>query len=98
MCERELLGVQELAVEVADARAKTCVLDCVVAAGAVSFIADDRMFQPREMHSDLMSSSGFELNVQEREAIEPAPHTIERQSIPTTAHHGHTRPVRRIAR
>ena len=44
MSEREFFGVQELAVEVANSRAELWILNGVVAAAAVSFVADHGMF------------------------------------------------------
>src|SRR6202008_1596827 len=94
--ESQLLCMQELAVEAANARAQGRVLDRVVAAATVSLITDNRMLQPREMHSDLMRSSRLELNIEKRETIKSPPHAKERQRIASPTHHGHTRSVRRI--
>ena len=98
MREREFLGVEELAVQTANARAETCILNRVITPAAVSLITHDGMFQPREVHSDLMCSPGLKLNIQKRKSIEPASHSVERQSLATAAHNSHARPVRRIAR
>ncbi len=51
--------MQEVAFEVANARAQLWILNRVVAASAVSLIANNRMLQPREMNANLMCSSGF---------------------------------------
>jgi len=97
MRESKLLGVQELAVEAADAGAEACVLNRIVTAAAVSLVTYDRMLQPRKMDSDLMRSSGLELNIEECETIESTSHTEQRQRIAATPHDGHARTVRRIA-
>src|SRR5689334_21653968 len=98
MFEAELLSVQELAFEVADARPELWILNRVVTPAAVSLISNDRMLQPREMDADLMRPSRLQLNVQQRESIERLPHTIQRQRIAPATYHRHARPVRRIAR
>src|SRR5262249_41189534 len=98
MGKSELLCVQEPAVETANACAESRVLNRIITPGAVSFITYDRMLQPREMHSDLMCSSGFKLHIEKRETIEPFPHAVERQRIAPAAHNSHARPVPRITR
>src|SRR5690348_15622338 len=98
MSKGEFLCVQEVAFEVADARAQLWILDRVVASSTVSLIADNRMFEPREMNTDLMCSTGLEFYIEQGEAIKALPHPIKRQRIATATHDRHARPIRRIAR
>src|SRR5690349_14342404 len=97
MRERELLRVQKMAIEVAHVRAESRVLNRVVASGAVRLITDDRISQPREVNADLMRASGFQLNVEQREAIETLPHAIQRKRAASATHDGHARAVFGIA-
>jgi hypothetical protein len=86
-----------MAAEIANVRAQLCVLNGVVAAAAVSFIANDGMFEPREMNPNLVRAAGFEFDVEQREAIETLAHTIKRERAATAADDGHARTIRRVA-
>ena len=59
MSEGEFLGVQEVAFEVANARAELRILDRIVASASVSLVTNNRMLQPREMNANLMCPARF---------------------------------------
>jgi hypothetical protein len=59
VAESELLGVQEVTAEIANARAELRILNRIVAAGAVSLVADDWMFEPRKVHANLVRAAGL---------------------------------------
>ena len=69
MSEGEFLCVQEVAFEVADARAQLWILDRVVAPSSVSLVTNHGMLQPRKMNTNLMCPAGLELHIEQREAI-----------------------------
>jgi hypothetical protein len=79
-------------------RAESRILDRIVAAATIRLITHHRMFQPREMHADLMCPSRLELNIEQRETIERTSHAIERQRIASATHDRHARAIARIAR
>src|SRR5688572_32010634 len=87
MSEAELFSVQKVTPEIANASAQLHVLNGVVASAAVGFIADDGMFEPREMNANLVRASGLELDVEERETVETLPHAIKRERAASTAYH-----------
>ena len=93
MREGEPFSVQKLSPEIAHVRAETCVLDGVVAPAAVGFVADNRMFSPRQMNANLMCASGPQLNVQQRKTIETPAHPKQRQRAASATHDGHPRAV-----
>jgi len=97
MSERKLFRVQKMAAKVAHLRAQAWVLNRVVAAAAVGFIANNRMFQPREMDADLVRPARFELHINQREAIETFSHLKQRERTAPAAHDCHARAVCRIA-
>ena len=76
-------------VQVADLRLESRVLNHVVATAAVRLVADDWMFEPGEMHADLMRAAGFEFHVEQCETMEAAIDAITRQRAPAAAHDGH---------
>ncbi len=78
MSEREFLCVQEMTIEVADARAELCILDRIVAAAPISLIANDRMFQPRQVNANLVSPPGFQFHIQQRESLKRTSNPIKR--------------------
>src|SRR6476646_3570365 len=86
-----------MAAKIANDGAQFRVLNRVVAARAVSLVADDRMFQPCEVNANLMRASRFEFNREQRETIETLAHTIKCQSGATPAHDRHACAVRTIA-
>ena len=59
MREGELFGVQKMATKVTHVRAQPRVLNCVVTTGAVGFITDNRMFEPRQMNANLVRPAGL---------------------------------------
>src|SRR5215211_8277759 len=87
-----------MAFEVANACPELWTLDRVVTSSSIGLVTNNRMLDPREMNTNLMCSAGFELNVEQGEAIKGATHVIERQRIATAAHDRHACPVRSIAR
>ncbi len=50
------------------------------------------------MNANLVRASGFELHVEEREAIEALPHAIERKRAAAAANDRHARAIRPVAR
>ena len=90
--------MQKMATEIANVRAESRVLNRVVAAAAVSFIADNRVFEPREMNTNLVCPSVLISTSSSVKRLKRSPHAIERQRTSPAAHDGHARAVRRIAR
>jgi len=93
MRECEFLCVQEVALEIANSRSQLWILNRVVAPASVSLVSNNRMFQPCEMHADLVRSSRFQLYVQQREPLKRTSNVIERQGVATTSHHSHARAI-----
>lgn len=98
MCEGELFGVQKVPSEVANVRAQFCVLNRVVAAGAVHFVGNNRVLDPREMHANLVGAACLQLDVEQRKTIEPPVDAIQRQRAATATQNRHARPIRRVTR
>ena len=71
MCEGEFLGVQEVPSEIANECPQLCVLNGVVAAAAVGFIAYNRMLEPCKVNTNLVRAARFKLDVEQRESIKP---------------------------
>ena len=68
MHEAELLGVQELSLKTAKARAQLWILNRIVPPAAVSLISNHRVLQPRKMYADLVRSSRDKLAAEQRKA------------------------------
>src|SRR5437764_1339310 len=98
MAETELFGVKELPPQRGDGGAQLRVWDRLIASAAVHLIADNWMLEPRKVDSDLMRATRLDLNVEQREPFVAAAHAIERERGSPAAHHGHARPVARVAR
>src|SRR2546423_14691475 len=97
MRERELLSMEKMAAEVANAGAQAYILNRVVTSRAVRFISNHRVLQPRKMHANLVRPSGLQLNIDQRKPIKTPAHAIKRNRAASAAHDGHPRPIFRIA-
>ena len=64
MSKAELLRVQKMSFEMANARAQLWILNGVITPATVSLVSYYRMLQPCEMNANLMCPACFELNVQ----------------------------------
>ena len=64
MTEAEPFGVQELPAERGDGGAQFRIGNRLITPAAVNLVADDRMLEPREMHSDLMRAPRLDLHVE----------------------------------
>src|SRR6266849_6988283 len=70
----------------------------LVAPSAISFVADDRMFQPGQMHANLMRASCLQLDVKQCKPFKSPPNFVNRERGTSAAHHGHARAIARVAR
>ena len=78
MREAQLLRVQKLSIEIANARPQSWIRHVIVASCPISFIANYRMFEPVEMYAYLMGSAGLDLDVKQRKSLITAPNTVQR--------------------
>src|SRR3712207_2349183 len=96
--EAEPLGVEELAAEGGDARARGRGGGRRFAPAAVGLVADHRVLDPGEVDAYLVRAARLDLHVQKREAREARPDAPERERRAPAAHDGHARAVARVAR
>ena len=59
MSKPKLLGMKKLASEPGDLAANFRIRNRIVAAAAISFIADHWMFDPGEVHANLVRAAGL---------------------------------------
>ena len=59
MTKPKLLGMKKLAAELADLAAHHRIRNRVVAAAAISFIADHWVFDPGKVHANLVRAAGL---------------------------------------
>src|SRR5262245_61840811 len=79
MNKAQLLRVQKLPAEIANARSQARVLHRIVASCSIGFISHHWMFEPVEMHAYLVGASGFDLNVEQGKSLITATNSIVRQ-------------------
>jgi len=71
MCKRQAFCVEEKPVQDPDAVFDIDIRDRVVPPLVIRSVSDDRVIERGEMHADLMSTSGLDLDIYERELLEP---------------------------
>src|SRR5436190_24237266 len=90
--------MQKLMAQPADATASDGIDDNFVATTSIRFVADNGMFQPRQVYPDLMGPACFQFDVEQSKAIESLPDAINTERGTPTPHYRHSRAVSRIAR
>src|SRR5437868_4756996 len=98
MTKAQLRSVQRLSIQLRNRATNLGIRNGFVASAAIDFIADDRMLEPGKVHTNLMRASGFQLNVKQREPVEPFSSSVQRQRGSSSPDDGHARAVARIAR
>src|SRR6185312_11334775 len=73
------------------------ILKAVVSTAAVHTVTNDRMLEPRKVHSDLMSSSRFDFHIEQGEATELPPNIVDRERRPAATNHRHAGAIASIA-
>ena len=97
MGEGEALGVEEEAVHAVDGAFYLRVVDGVVAAFVVRGVADDGVIDRGEVDADLVRAAGFDVDVEEREFIEPLPNFPKAEGVAAVGGDSHLGAVPPVA-
>src|SRR5262244_3654081 len=89
--------VQELTSQFSDGGSDSSVLHGLVAAAAIDFVTYYRVFYPGEMHSNLVCSSGLDLDVKQGEPVVTMTHAVQRKRRPAAINHRHAGAINRVA-
>src|SRR3982751_1184528 len=90
--------MQELAMEPGEQGAHPHVRHSFVAPAAIDCVAHDRMLEPLQVHSDLVSPAGLNLDVEEGESVVMTTHAIDGERGASPRHNTHAGAVARVAR
>ena len=95
--EGESLGVEEEAVEFFDGAFDLGVGDGIVAAFVVGGVADDWVIDRREVDADLVRAAGLDIDIEEREFLEPLTHLPQAERVTAVGGYRHLGPMPSVA-